>query len=464
MDFDFSLAPPQLTDIENLQATVDELWLSCRRFTSEINELKEKLNINPQNSSLPPSTVPPFKHKQPTPAQKKWWQSKPGAVLGHKGYGRRLLPLDQVHEIVTCLPNTECSHCGATVKTLKSYSRKQLFDLPLGRLHVTEYQLHRGRCIGCKKRSSALMPESVPKHLLGRYALARIALITGKYHLSKRLTAQLLVDLFGLKLSIGTISNAEAKVAQALARSIEEIEKEVKASERLHADETSFFLKNKLRWLWVASSEQATLFKIFAKRDTASAKELIGEDYKGLVSTDRFGSYNWLKPEQHQYCWAHIIRDFRKISERDNAKEAYLGCVLLNEAKTIIHSWNKLQENSDAPISFLHRRCLKELPDLLRMMLQRGMVLTGTKTARFCRFFLNHWDCLWHFIHQANVDPTNNKAERALRSAVIWRKLSYGVQSLRGILYVERMLSVVETCRQKGVSTLIFIENALVAG
>ena len=89
MDFDFSLAPPQLTDIENLQATVDELWLSCRRFTSEINELKEKLNINPQNSSLPPSTVPPFTRKQPTPAQKKWWQSKPGAVLGHKGYGQR---------------------------------------------------------------------------------------------------------------------------------------------------------------------------------------------------------------------------------------------------------------------------------------------------------------------------------------------------------------------------------------
>lgn len=325
--------PPQLANIDNPQVVFDAIWLSCRQLINENSDLKEKLSINPQNSSLPPSTVAPFKRKKPTPAQKKWWQKKPGAVLGHKGYGRRLLTLDHVHEVVTCLPKSDCSHCGALVNTLKSYSRKQLLDLPLGKLQVTEYQLHRGRCVGCKKRSSAQMPDGVPKHLLGHYALARIGLITGKYHLSKRLTAQLLWDLFGLKLSIGTISNAETKVTLALEKSIEGIENEVKASQRLHADETSFFLKNKLQWLWVASSEQATLFKIFAKRDTASAKQLIGEDYAGFVNTDRFGSYNWLKAEQHQYCWAHIIRDFRKISERENSKEAYLGCVLLNEAQ-----------------------------------------------------------------------------------------------------------------------------------
>lgn len=459
MDFDFSASPPQLTNIDHPQTAFNVLWLQCRRFKTEITDLKEKLNVNPNNSSAPPSSTKPFKREEKT--SNPWRNKKPGAVIGHTGHGRQLLPLEQVDEIIPCYPQATCAKCHAAVKTLSTYSRKQVCDLPKGKLHVKEYQLHHGRCTACKKRCSSELPEGVPKSLLGHFALARISLITGKYHLSKRLTAQLLQDLFGLKLSIGTVSNAEAKVTEALAQSMEEIKKEVQAADRLHADETSFFNQHKLNWLWVATCETATLFKLFLKRDAESAKKLIGESYQGVVCTDRYSSYHWLKDEQHQYCWAHIIRDFRKISERENPKEAFIGGVLLSQAESIIGYWNKLNENRDEKFNIMYRVFLKEYPGRLQTTLQKGIALTGTKTAKFCHYFLKHWDCLWHFLVKPNVDATNNSAERALRPAVIWRKICYSVQSARGVLFVERIFSVVETCRQRNVSALNFLENVL---
>lgn len=89
------------------------------------------------------------------------------------------------------------------------------------------------------------------------------------------------------------------------------------------------------------------------------------------------------------------------------------------------------------------------------------MALTDTKTAKFGKHFTKHWDCLWHFLHEPDVEATNNTAERALRPAVIWRKICYGVQSERGLRFVERIFSVIETCRQRGESALTFVENAL---
>ncbi len=452
MNFNFSLKAPKLSELN--QKDIDDMWELCR-------DLKEKLKANPQNSSVPPSTIKPFERKKPSKYQQPGMPKNPGAVIGHKGHGRSFLPIEQVHEVISCYPGAECIKCYAPVKATKFYSRKQVCDLPQGKLHITEYQLYHGRCIGCKKRYSAVLPDGVPRHLLGNSALAKISLITGKYHLSKRFAAQLLFDFFGLKLSIGTISNAEAKVSDALEIPVAEIEKEVQSSQRLHADETSFFNKHVLNWLWVAASEKATLFKIFPKRDTESAQKLIGAFYAGVVNTDRYGAYHWIDDSQHQYCWAHIIRDFRKISERENPKEAYIGSVLLGQAKTIVGCWRRLKENHKPHLHKLYRRLLAEYPERLLKMLQRGIALVETRTAKFCQHFIKHWNCLWHFLHEPNVEPTNNTAERALRPAVIWRKICYGVQSERGLRFVERIFSVIETCRQRGESALAFIEKVL---
>lgn len=195
--------------------------------------------------------------------------------------------------------------------------------------------------------------------------------------------------------------------------------------------------------------------------NTESAKKLMEALYAGLTNSDRYGAYHWIEDSWHQYCWSHIIRDFRKISERENPKEAYVGTVLLSQAQSIIGYWRKLKENRNEPLHKLYRRLLKEYPERLLKTLQRGIELVDTKTAKFCQYFIKRWGCLWHFLDKSDIEPTNNTAERALRSAVIWRKLCYGVQSDRGISFVERIFSVIETCRQRGESPFIFIENAL---
>ena len=146
--------------------------------------------------------------------------------------------------------------------------------------------------------------------------MAVIALLSGKYHLSKRQVAEILADLLGTELSLGTVSNTEARVSAALAQPVEAAKTFVQQQAVVHADETGHKVGGKKAWMWVAATPWVSVFLTRFSRGAEVAKELLGETFRGFLVSDRWHAYTWLDVLRRQLCWAHLERDFTKIAER----------------------------------------------------------------------------------------------------------------------------------------------------
>ena len=449
MIFDFTQQPPKPATLAESHKLIERLWTFGRHAT-------EKLNLNSTNSSLPPSQE---RFKKATAKSKKnaswqkrtlayWKKRKQGAQQGHKGTGRSLLPSEKMNQVVCCYPDSTCPHCSALVQSKHLCQRKQVFDLTLKGIYVTEYQVYGGHCTGCKKRIKGKLPNGLPKGILTAEALSKITLLVAQYRLSRREVKQLLADFFDLHICIGTISNAERLVSKALTSTVDAIEKEIKSSDYAHLDETSHRRSGKTEWLWVACNKEVSLFKIFDNRAQSSAKALIGENYQGMTITDRYGAYSFLSALQRQYCWAHLKRDFVRLSEKLNPQEAFVGQCLLSTMRRVFYWYHQLRLNKISTARLFLIRQIRRFYSYLK----KGAQLTGTSTARFCAKLLRERKSLWHFLKNPTINPTNNLAERNLRHAVLWRKKTFGTKSRRGNRFVERMLTVMMTAKQLGKS------------
>ena len=202
-------------------------------------------------------------------------------------------------------------------------------------------------------------------------------------------------------------------------------------------------------------SDSTTPFKIYKNRSQSCAKALISEDFGGMIITDRHGAYNWIKQEKSQYCWAHLKRDFKKITESVNKDEALIGYKLVDSLKSLFYYWRHLQDGD------YYKYQIKRATRNMYSVLRQGKKLLGSKTGKFCAKLLRERKSLWHFLKNDKISPTNNHAERQVRHAVIWRKKCYGTQSARGELFVERILTVLKTCQQKSKNIFEFISRSV---
>ena len=179
------------------------------------------------------------------------------------------------------------------------------------------------------------------------------------------------------------------------------------------------------------------------------ARQILGEVARRVIVSDRFSSYGWI--ELRQVCGAQLRRDFQAMIDR-GGEAAEIGERRLEHSHRLFRWWHRVRDGTMA------RSTLKGDTDPLRWAvrqdLRRGAECSCAKTAATCRELLEGAEHLWTFLRLVGVDPTNNAAERALRHAVIWRRLSYGTESGSGSLVVERVLSVVATCRQQGRNVL----------
>jgi transposase len=458
MTFDLTQPPPKPATLAESHKLIECLWNFTRQAV-------QKLNCNSSNSSLP-SSQELFKNSD-TKTKKKtswewrtpihWKKRKQGAQPGHAGVGRKLLAIEKVNTVEPCYPNNTCPHCSGVVTVKRICRRKQVFDLSLKGRHVTEYQVYEGRCIDCKTHIKGKLPKSLPRGILTEESLSKVVLLVAQYRLSRREVKQLLVDFFDLNICIGTISNAERLVSSALRATVNIIEKQLQASEHAHLDETSHRCSGKTEWLWVACNETASLFKIFDNRAQSSAKALIGKNYKGMAITDRYSAYGFLSSSQRQYCWAHLKRDFVRISEKLDPKEAYIGECLSQAQRRIFYWYEQLKCGKKLHARLFLIRQIKRFYGYLK----KGVQLAGTTTARFSAKLLRERKSLWHFLKKPTIDPTNNLAERNIRHFVLWRKKTFGTRSKRGNRFLERILTVMMTAKQRGENIIHSVCNQL---
>lgn len=240
----------------------------------------------------------------------------------------------------------------------------------------------------------------------------------------KRTVHEILRDLFGVDVALGSVSKMERFVSAALAVPVEEARAAVREQDVVHQDETGWFEgpKNgrKARaWLWVAVSAVATVFRIARSRGAQVAKEMLGEDFRGFLVVDRWSAYLWKPRGMRQVCWAHLVRDRRGFVER-GGESARIGEQLLAHAKLMSRWWHRIRDGTLTRGTFQHR--MKKVERSVGRLLRKAAVCGNAKTQGVAKAILKHEPVLFTFVLATGVEPTNNAAERALRGAVIWKK------------------------------------------
>lgn len=425
-----------------------------------LEELEEQLRADSHNSSRPPSSDPPSSPGARATEGRPRGERKPGGQPGHAGKSRPLVPPEDVAQFVDCRPPSHCECGGSVALSDPEPGRHQVWDLPPQKAQVTEYRLWAGTCTDCGRRYPGALPPGIPLGMLGPRAMAIVALFSGKFHLSKRNIEEILEDLFGLPLGLGTVSNTEARVEAALRGPVEEAKAFLQAQAVVHMDETGWRQGGEKRWMWTALTSAVAVFAIRASRGAKVVAELLGEAFRGLLVSDRWSAYNWLDAARRQLCWSHLTRDFTRIAERAGASAA-LGTELLEATRTLFGLWHHFRDGPLNPAAL--QEAMRPVRQRVEALLDQGAHCGHPKTQRTCQRLLKLAPALWTFADVAGVEPTNNAAERAIRPAVWWRQASFGTQSDQGNRFVESLLTVSTTCRLQARNVLDFLVQAIEA-
>jgi transposase len=432
------------------------------RLEARVGKLEEQLRRSSRNSSLPPSQDPP---SAPPRARKPASGRKRGGQLGHDGTSRPLLPFEQVDEVIEHWPERchACAHVYSEDERIDvaAVQRHQLCELPPIAVTVSEHRLHRLRCPACRAETRAELPVRVPRSAFGPRLQAAVATLAVRNRVSRRDTVELGRDLFGAELSTGSVDAIVQRAGEALAEPHAQLSDHVRSAPVVNVDETGWRLRGAKRTLWGVLTATEAVFRIAPDRHQREAKALIGEDFEGIACSDRWWAYDYLDPERRQVCWAHLARDFTAHSEGLAAQKEF-GQAGLEIAGRLFEAWDAHRDHGD------RARLLEQIAPLqaeLRALLeQAARKSTRTKYHRqFANNLLKRWPALWTFTHVEGVEPTNNHAERGLRRAVIYRKLSLGSQSEGGERTIERLLSASITCRLQERSLFAYLADVLTA-
>ena len=198
-------------------------------------------------------------------------------------------------------------------------------------------------------------------------------------------------------------------------------------------------------------------YKIDPGRHQEAFLRIIGPHTKQPSVSDRYGVYNVLDGP-HQYCFAHLIRDFHAFADEEG-ETGQIGRKIEEELRTACKIYAKWRSGEiskqQKSLRLAHSR--RRLENLFL----DGMLSGNEKLDDLCARLDEKQECLWAFVSVNGMEPTNNMAERSLRSLVLWRKKSYGTRSSKGQRYVERISSAVETLKKNGKNVLAFLEGSV---
>jgi transposase len=441
---------------------IGELVEANQRLEARVAELERRLSRSSRNSSLPPSQDLPSAPPRP---RRPGSGRTPGGQPGHEGKHRRLLPPEQVDEIVEHWPERchACAHVFAAQELVGAVEpwRHQVAELPAIAVRVSEHRLHGVCCPECATATRAELPRELPRSAFGPRLQAAVATLAVRNRVSRRDTTELARELFGLELATGSVDAIVQRSGAALAAPQTRLEQQIKSAPVVNIDETGWKTAGGNRTLWGALTARSAVFRIAAGRHAFEAKTLLGERFAGIVCSDRWRGYDYLDPTQRQLCWAHLLRDFTAHSE-GMAEQKKFGDQGLRIARELFAAWVSYQ--SDADRARLQAQTAPLQQELRRLLEHAARKSSRTKYHRqFAKNLLNRWPALWTFTHTDGVEPTNNHAERGLRGAVIYRKLSLGSQSDQGERTIERLLSASITCRLQKRSLFAYLTDVLTA-
>lgn len=420
---DWELTPPAV------QNYIQSLHQQIKQLEKQVDTLQGRVEKTSQTSSKPPSSDSPFDKPKRTPRQS---SGKRGGRPGHPGKGPALLHPTEVH-LITPGP-CPCGHDALV--SLAPYYTHQVVELPPIEMTIEHFILQQGTCGGCGRTLKAQIP-SEHQTGYGPRLTALIGEFAGMHRTSRRLIQDFCHSVLRIPMSLGAVQKMIDRVSHAIVPHYEAIATLARQATVGYIDETPWYCHNTLQWLWTLSTETVALYLIHPNRSKEAFAALI-EEWQGLLVSDGYGVYqNWVN--HRQTCLAHLIRTARGLSEKRDPHLAACGKWALTELQTLCHMAKA------PPTGGQWRAWYARLCHLIDRYHERS-----DDAGRLARRLQREMASLWVFLREQGVEPTNNRAERALRFAVMWRKCSSGTESDKGNRWVERSLSLRQTCRQLG--------------
>ncbi|MBI4777046.1 MAG: IS66 family transposase [Deltaproteobacteria bacterium] len=442
-DADWLATPePVRRYIEHLEQVLGDHGRLLEQQRQRLEKIEARQNRDSQNSNKPPSSDSPFKKPEKTAKKSK---RKKGGQKGHKGHRQELL---EPTRVVPLKPEScPCGNHDWDPSGMEPFYVHQVIELPAIQLDVTHYVLHKGKCPKCGKPAKAPLPEAYCSGY-GPRLCALIAEMSGIQGASRESVQEFLKSVLGISISIGAIQKVLDRTSKALKPVYEHIGRAARAAEVNHIDETSWFVTGKLHWLWAMVNATVAYFMIHSHRSKEAFLNLIGA-WEGILVSDNYSVYrNWTK--LRQTCLAHYIRRAKGLAERKDEALRRFGERALKELRLLCR-WAKAPPSRGEWNAFYAR--------FIHLVFSHET--RQDDAGVFARLLIKEMDSLWVFLEENGVEPTNNRAERAIRFGVLWRKRSNGTQSEKGNRWVERILSLKQTCRSRSLPTFPKLVQAI---
>jgi transposase len=458
-------------EVERLRQELVERDKKITDLDKKVTDLERKLALRQQNSttsSKPPSSDGMAGEQRPRGSRRKKSRRKPGGQPGHRGCWRGLAPLSRVDQVIEMFPAT-CRHCDCRfsrrLSTQGEPRRHQVTELPPIEAHITEYQCHCVVCPDCGKATQAELPQEAQRQF-GPQLTALIAYLTVVCRLPRRMVRELLEQVLSIPLSLGSIQNSWEEVSEAVAEPCAELEGQLPNEPVVNSDETGYRTGGEKRWLWVLVAANFVFYKIALTRGAEVLVDLLGEVFAGILCSDRCASYLKYHKGDGQFCWAHFKRNILGVLEIGKTTDAERFCrdALALQGR-LFRLWHRFRNEPGVRYGPITREQLikKSIPLEKKFfaLAERYLDSRDKDVANLALALLQHFERFFAFLRHEGVEPTNNVAERALRCAVQWRKISFGSRSAQGEVAVARLLTVTRTCRMQNRVPLDYLVTAL---
>jgi transposase len=393
----------------------------------------------------------------------------PGRQPGSKGFGRSEKPVPE--ETIPHYPD-QCQNCGKKTivpEGIKPYMGYYVFELEKTSSGLRIFcNLHHYFIFICEcgHEVKSRPGEGYISHIEGRkkdlklsqYVMTGpmlttfISALSVRYRMSREKIREFLIYWLNMEMSVGTIDRCIREAGIACLPVVEQLIEELQKENILHIDETPWYENGSFKWMWVAISKVTAVYLIGSRKKEELLK-LISTAFIGWLISDGYGAYR--SHEKRQRCLAHLIRKAVALTGAVDEKARKMGEWLLRELRGLIKTMS--EDGGDS------KRCYPILARLKRGC-NLGSKVEHSKLKELAREILNDWDAVVAFVKNPELPPTNNEAERALRHAVISRRISFGTRTTEGSLAYAALLSVIETCRLRNQDPWNYIAQTITLG